>query len=80
METSETSVPTETMEKSVVPQGHSVWETGTPPHSTSLCPYGHDDLLPQNLPGMGGNPCRSNPGDCVTRVICFTLMDADPRR
>ncbi len=50
----------ETMETSVVPQGHSVWGTGTLPggqvissHPTSLRPYEHDYLLPKNLPLRG---------------------------
>jgi hypothetical protein len=60
----ETSVPTETTETSIVPQEHPIWGTGYPSpgwdalpgrqvillRPTSLCPYGHDDLLPQNLP------------------------------
>jgi uncharacterized protein (TIGR02679 family) len=60
METTETSVPTET---NVVPQGQPVWGIGAlpggqiiPPHPTSLRPYGHDNLLPQNLPLRGEQP------------------------
>ena len=56
----------ETMETSVVPQGHPAWETGTlpggqviPPHPTSLHPYGHDDLLPKNLCTSRDNGGRS---------------------
>jgi len=56
-ETTETLETLETLETSVVPQGHPVWGTGTLPggqvilpHPTSLRPYGHDDLLPKNLP------------------------------
>src|SRR5215470_14917687 len=72
LETMETSVPMETMETSetnVVPQGHHVLDksalyTGGQvilPRPTSLHPYGHDDLLPQNLPLRGGrSPIGAN--------------------
>jgi poly(A) polymerase len=73
----ETSVPTETTETSVVPQGHPIWRTGypsprwdalpggqvIPPHPPSHRLYGNDDPFPKNLPLRDGGDDRPDGGN-----------------